>query len=88
MGVLVTLGEVVDRLGRLRAEIAELEILEKQFKDTAEKMNIAPGQVMQLFRVLVSGVGGGPALFEMMEWMGKDSILARFEKALNTLPTV
>jgi hypothetical protein len=30
----VTLGEVVDRLGRLRAEIAELEILEKQFKDT------------------------------------------------------
>jgi glutamyl-tRNA synthetase len=62
--------------------------LEKQFKDTAEKMNIAPGQVMQLFRVLVSGVGGGPALFEMMEWMGKDSVLARFEKALNTLPTV
>lgn len=30
----VTLGEVVDRLGRLRAEIAELEVLEKQFKET------------------------------------------------------
>lgn len=30
----LTLGEVVDRLGQLRAEIAELETLEKQFKET------------------------------------------------------
>jgi glutamyl-tRNA synthetase len=62
--------------------------LENQFKLTAERMGIAPGQVMQLFRVLLSGVGGGPALYEMMEWMGKESVLARFDKALGTLPSV
>jgi glutamyl-tRNA synthetase len=61
---------------------------ENQFKQTAERMGIAPGQVMQLFRVLLSGVGGGPALYEMMEWMGKESVLARFENALKALPKV
>jgi hypothetical protein len=30
----LTLGEVVDRLGHLRAELADLEVLEKQFKQT------------------------------------------------------
>jgi glutamyl-tRNA synthetase len=62
--------------------------IENQFKQTAEKAGIGAGQVMQLFRVLISGVGGGPALYEMMEWMGKESVLNRFENALKALPKV
>lgn len=52
------------------------------FKETAEKAGIAPGQVMQLLRVCISGLGGGPALFEIIELLGKDEVVMRLEKML------
>lgn len=55
------------------------------FKATAEKLGMGPGQVMQLFRVCLSGVGGGPMLFEMVELLGKDETLKRLNTALNTI---
>ncbi|MBI2270349.1 MAG: glutamate--tRNA ligase [Bacteroidetes bacterium] len=58
---------------------------EKTFKATAERLGINPGQVMQLFRVCISGSGGGPALFEMVELLGKDEVVKRLEKAANTI---
>lgn len=57
---------------------AETEAL---FKSIAEKINIPTGQVMQLFRVAISGVGGGPNLFEMMELLGKEEVVKRLENA-------
>jgi glutamyl-tRNA synthetase len=50
---------------------------EATFKATAEKLGLGAGQVMQLFRVSISGVGGGPALFEIVELLGKEEILKR-----------
>ncbi len=50
---------------------------ETTFKATAEKLGLGAGQVMQLFRVSISGVGGGPALFEIVELLGKDEIVSR-----------
>lgn len=55
---------------------AETEAL---FKATAEKLGFGSGQVMQLFRVSISGVGGGPALFEIVELLGKEEILNRLQ---------
>ena len=55
---------------------------ERVFKQTCEKLEIKTGEVMQLFRVCVSGVGGGPALFEMCALLGKEEVLNRLEKAL------
>jgi glutamyl-tRNA synthetase len=52
------------------------------FKQTAEKAGIKTGEVMQLFRVCLSGEAGGPALFEMAELLGKDETVKRLEKAL------
>ena len=57
---------------------AETEAL---FKATAEACAINPGQVMQLFRVCISGVGGGPMLFEMTELLGKEEIVNRLRNA-------
>jgi glutamyl-tRNA synthetase len=54
---------------------------EATFKAIAEKMGIGAGQVMQLFRVCVSGLGGGPQLFEMVELLGKDEVVKRLETA-------
>lgn len=56
---------------------------EAAFKSTAEAQGVATGQVMQLFRVLLSGVGGGPMLFEMVELLGKEEVLKRLETAVN-----
>jgi glutamyl-tRNA synthetase len=58
---------------------------EALFKKTAEVQGIPTGQVMQLFRVCLSGVGGGPMLFEMVELLGKDEVVNRLEKALETI---
>ncbi len=55
---------------------------EASFKATAEKLAIPTGQVMQLFRVAITGVGGGPALFEMMELMGKEESVKRLDNAI------
>jgi glutamyl-tRNA synthetase len=58
---------------------------EATFKATAEATGTNPGSVMQLFRVCVSGAGGGPVLFEMVELLGKEIVVRRLERALNTL---
>jgi glutamyl-tRNA synthetase len=54
---------------------------ETTFKKTAETLGIKTGEVMQLFRVCLSGVAGGPALFEMAELLGKQETIARLDKA-------
>ena len=58
---------------------------EKAFKETAEKMGLGAGSVMQLFRVCLSGVGGGPVLFEMVELLGKEEVDKRLKYALSAI---
>ena len=58
---------------------------ETTFKATAEKLGLGPGQVMQLFRVCLTGVGGGPMLFEIMELLGKEEVVKRLENAINSI---
>jgi len=56
---------------------------EKAFKSCAELTGTGPGQVMQLFRVAVSGLPGGPALFEIVELIGKEEVIKRMEEFCN-----
>lgn len=58
---------------------------EATFKATAEATGTNPGSVMQLFRVCVSGAGGGPVLFEMVELLGKDVVIRRLDNALRSI---
>ena len=53
------------------------------FEQTATSLNLKPGNYFQLFRVLISGQGAGPSLWEMVELLGKDEVLARLEIAVN-----
>jgi glutamyl-tRNA synthetase len=57
--------------------------IEQCFKSTCEVAGIKPGEVMQLLRVYLSGMGGGPALFEMAELLGKDKVIARLKKGIS-----
>ena len=56
--------------------------LEKIFKQTAEVNGIKAGEVMQLFRVIITGGVGGPALFEVVALLGKEEVARRIDTAL------
>lgn len=58
---------------------------EKCFKDTATTLGLNPGQFMQLFRVVLSGLAGGPVLFEMVELLGKEKVVRRLDNAIKNI---
>lgn len=60
--------------------------LEQIFKSVANETGTKPGDVMQLLRVLITGLAGGPALFETIELLGKKETNDRLKKALSHLP--
>jgi glutamyl-tRNA synthetase len=55
---------------------------EKIFKGTATGSGIKPGEVMPLFRIMLSGISGGPVLFEMAALLGRDEVVERIRLAL------
>jgi glutamyl-tRNA synthetase len=59
--------------------------VEATFKKLAEENGISPGSVMQPFRILVTGMAVGPALFETIELLGKTEVTSRIEKALQVI---
>lgn len=61
------------------------EEMESVFQTTAAMMEINPGQMMQLFRVCLTGSAMGPALFEMASLLGKEKVAFRLKKALQKL---
>ncbi|TAH40122.1 MAG: glutamate--tRNA ligase [Bacteroidetes bacterium] len=55
---------------------------EKVFQETAVSNGLKPGEVLQLFRVFLSGQGGGVNLFGMAELLGKQEVLQRLKSAM------
>ena len=67
----------------LAVKIFAHDELEKTFKQAAEEHGIKSGEVMQLFRVIITGGAGGPALFEVAALLGKDELVKRIERAMS-----
>ena len=59
---------------------------ENIFKQVCERLGVKSGEVMQLFRVCISGVAGGPALFEAAALIGKDKVVQRLQSAVQNIP--
>jgi glutamyl-tRNA synthetase len=62
--------------------------LQKAYEETAAEMGVKPGQYMQLLRVILSGEGGGPALWEMISLIGKEEVNERLNSFLEKRTTV
>ncbi len=62
--------------------------IDESIKFTCEKMNIKPGEVMQLIRVVISGKGNGVDLLGMMELLGRDEIHSRLTKGIEVVSTI
>jgi glutamyl-tRNA synthetase len=54
--------------------------------DSFEELVKQVGKIdMQLLRVLITGVAGGPQLFDMIALIEKDEVIKRLETALSKL---
>jgi glutamyl-tRNA synthetase len=70
--------------------LAELPVfhaadVETIFKAFLEEKQLGIGAVLPLFRLLVTGAGTGPSMFEIAAFLGKEECLERIENGLATL---
>jgi glutamyl/glutaminyl-tRNA synthetase len=77
----------LDKLAAMREHFADVESwtgeeIEKSLRALAEKMDVGAGQFIHPVRVAVSGTSQGPSLFEMLEVLGKERVLARIDRTL------
>lgn len=57
--------------------------IEKIYHEISEKLNTASGKLIHPTRLAVSGVSFGPGLFELLETLGKETVIRRLVTAIN-----
>src|SRR5262249_41821692 len=82
--------DAAERLKALREEFAKidkwnLEAIESTLKSLAQKLDCKTGGLVHPARIAVSGRSVGPSLYHMLEVMGKDRVLKRFDQTLAKL---
>jgi glutamyl-tRNA synthetase len=82
--------EALSRLKALREEFAkidkwDLETLESTLKSLAQKLGCKTGDLVHPARVALSGRSVGPSLYHMLEVMGKERVLKRFDRMIAQL---
>jgi len=58
------------------------EDFELSLRNTAERLNIETGILIHPVRLALSGVGGGPGLFDILFILGKDESISRINRAI------
>src|SRR5437762_2990537 len=61
------------------------ETVESTLKNLAQKLGCKTGDLVHPARVAVSGRSVGPSLYHMLEVMGKERVLARFDRMISQL---
>ena len=56
--------------------------IETAFKSFLAEKNLGIGAVLPLFRLLLTGTGMGPSMFEISEFLGKEECLSRMNQGL------
>jgi glutamyl/glutaminyl-tRNA synthetase len=79
--------EAAERLIALREEFGKienwnLEAVESTLKNLAQKLGCKTGDLVHPARVAVSGRSVGPSLYHMLEVMGKQRVLKRFQRMI------
>ncbi len=71
--------ELADRIESLDEWGAEK--IEEVYREYAQENELGAGKLIHPTRLAISGVGFGPSLFELMEALGKDTVLRRMRYA-------
>lgn len=61
------------------------ENIENSFKKFLETRSLGFGAVLLPYRILITGVGAGPSMFDISAFLGKDEIISRMELGLNQI---
>jgi glutamyl-tRNA synthetase len=61
------------------------ENYEEALRRTSEELNVGTGKLIHPVRLAVSGVGGGPGVFEILDIIGKERTISRLESAIKKL---
>lgn len=74
-------------LGKFRADLAQVEPFdavhtEVALKSFVEREQIKVGAIVHPVRVAATGKGVGPGLYDCLELLGRDEVLARIDRAL------
>ena len=82
--------EALDFFQTLKTHVTKMIVFsstdfEQIFSSTALSKGLKPGNFMQLLRVILTGVSGGPHIFEIASLLGKNEVIERIEKALKSL---
>jgi glutamyl/glutaminyl-tRNA synthetase len=82
--------EAAERLIALRVEFSKienwnLEAVESTLKNLARRLRCKTGDLVHPARVAVSGRSVGPSLYHMLEVMGKERVLKRFDRLISQL---
>jgi glutamyl-tRNA synthetase len=82
--------EAARRLIALRDEFAKIDnwhlaTIESTLKSLAQKLGCKTGDLVHPARIAVSGHSIGPSLYHMLEVMGKDRVLVRFDRMIGRL---
>lgn len=65
--------------------VHEKEQYEKALHDAAEQLGIKGAQIIHPLRLAVSGVGGGPGVYDIVYIIGKDETLRRIQDCITAL---
>jgi glutamyl-tRNA synthetase len=68
-----------------RAAVMDKESDEPLMREYVERSGLSAGQVFGILRIAVTGQKVSPPLFESMEIIGKETVLARIQKAIELL---
>lgn len=82
--------ETPNHLNKLKDEFEKLinptkEDYEKVFSKVAEELNIGKGKLIHPLRLAVSGQSTGPGMFDLLFILGKDEVLKRIQKAIESI---
>lgn len=70
---------------RLESCTWDLETLEAELRLVTEEAGAGAGRLIHPVRLAVSGVGGGPGLFELLLIVGREECLQRMDRAIEAL---
>ncbi|MBU0713069.1 glutamate--tRNA ligase [bacterium] len=85
--------EVNRRMETFLAKLKALEdftgtTIETVVRELAEELEISAGNLIHPVRLAVSGFSVGPGIFELLEVLGKETVLRRVHTALHKLPLI
>ena len=80
------MGEWVEILSSL--SVFDHTTIEAAFKSFIESKSLGIGAVLPLFRLLLTGTGMGPSMFEIAAFLGKEECLIRINQGITIVDSL